>query len=342
MAVLAGIDEAGYGPLLGPLVVTGVAFELADDAIQDCLWDRLRTSVTRRSSKRDRRLPIFDSKRLYQRKDGLATLERTALVMAAAAGVTAGTFRELLAAIAPQTLDHLSSYPWYSGFDVQLPTANDPTAVTMQANAVSNDLRRCGLRFIGLFAEPLLEGHFNRLVHNTRNKAVVSMGLVLRIAQRIASATPGQQLRVCIDRQGGRMRYGPALTTAFECRHLHILAESDARSAYRLDRRNGPHQIEFITSGEEHHLPIALASILSKYLRELFMIALNRYWRDRIEGLKPTAGYYQDARRFLADIEPAIRSEHLQRALLVRDRKCRLTAVPGADRVPRGNGDRGS
>ena len=65
MAIVAGVDEAGYGPLLGPLVVTGVAFRVPDAVAEASLWDVLRGSVTRRASAKDLRLPILDSKRLY-------------------------------------------------------------------------------------------------------------------------------------------------------------------------------------------------------------------------------------------------------------------------------------
>ena len=33
MGLVIGMDEAGYGPNLGPLVVTGVAFEVPDDRL---------------------------------------------------------------------------------------------------------------------------------------------------------------------------------------------------------------------------------------------------------------------------------------------------------------------
>jgi hypothetical protein len=49
-------------------------------------------------------------------------------------------------------------------------------------------------------------------------------------------------------------------------------------------------------------LPVALASMASKYLRELAMRALNDFWGRRLTGLRPTAGYPSDARRFKTDI----------------------------------------
>ena len=39
--------------------------------------------------------------------------------------------------------------------------------------------------------------------------------------------------------------------------------------------------------------------------RELFMEMFNRYWLQQIPNLRPTAGYYADGRRFLAEISPA-------------------------------------
>jgi len=40
----------------------------------------------------------------------------------------------------------------------------------------------------------------------------------------------------------------------------------------------------------------------AKYHRELAMQALNAYWKEKIPGLRPTAGYPVDAKRFKADI----------------------------------------
>ena len=237
-----------------------------------------------------------------------------------AGGITVDSFRDLLGRIAPHVIDDLSDHEWYREFNIDLPVANDPVDVVLRANAVAKEMRDCGVRLVGVFSEPLLEGKFNRLVGGTRNKAVVSLGLAMRIVERVASVADGSTVHVFVDRQGGRQRYGPALMTAFDHRHLEILAESETRSAYRLDRNPGPATIEFLTDGEDRKMPIALASLFSKYLRELFMLAFNAYWADRVEGLRPTAGYYQDAKRFLVDIAPALERSGIGRDSLVRTR----------------------
>ena len=42
--------------------------------------------------------------------------------------------------------------------------------------------------------------------------------------------------------------------------------------------------------------------MVSKYVRELAMAAFNRFWCQRLEGLRPTAGYPIDSHRFRGEI----------------------------------------
>ena len=320
MAIIAGIDEAGYGPILGPLTVSGVAFRVPDDQADGCLWERLQASVTRSASRRDRRLPIIDSKKLYSRQAGLDGLERTSLTALRVSGHNPASLRDLLQVVSPDVPAQLDEYPWYCDFDVGLPLAVDAARIATQANALGRDCRNHGIDIAGFFCEPLLEGHFNRLVSRTRNKGVVLLGLVLRIVDRFMKLADGRPLHIFVDRQGGRARYATHLMTAFEGCDLQIVEESADRSAYVLRRANADVRIAFVVSGEDKHLPIALASILSKYLRELLMMGLNRYWQAHVPGLRPTAGYYTDGHRFLKDIAAAVQRTGVDRSLLVRSR----------------------
>ena len=60
--------------------------------------------------------------------------------------------------------------------------------------------------------------------------------------------------------------------------------------------------------------------MLANYLRELHMSVFNRYWRGYAEGLKPTAGYVQDARRFLEETESLRKQLETNPNLLIRSR----------------------
>jgi hypothetical protein len=87
----------------------------------------------------------------------------------------------------------------------------------------------------------------------------------------------------------------------FPERFIEIHGESRAQSVYRFGPAERRVEIRFRTKAEVC-LPVALASMASKYLRELAMMGLNAFWGARVPGLRPTAGYPQDARRFKAEI----------------------------------------
>lgn len=302
--IIAGIDEAGYGPILGPLVVSATAFEAPAELEAACLWEALRDSVTEGTSSRGGRVPIADSKKLYQRAEGLGRLERSVLAMVAAWRGMPPTVHDLLRLLCPAVLDSLTRYPWYLELEAPLPRAADAGSVRIAARRVKDDLSGRRMRIAGLWTEVLAEGEYNRQVAATDNKAVVLLSTTLRLAHRAAHAQPAQAARIVIDKQGARDHYGPALMRSFEDRRLRIEAEGDERSAYCLTGGGAALRIEFAEGGESRHLPTALASMVSKYVRELLMEAFNAYWARQAPGIRPTAGYYQDGHRFLREVRP--------------------------------------
>ena len=103
---------------------------------------------------------------------------------------------------------------------------------------------------------------------------------------------------------------------------LQVLEQERASQAYRIEGREEDRQLEihFRKDGESLSFPTALASMTAKYLRELHMILFNRWWHERRPELRATAGYPQDARRFLGEIEPIRRRLEVPFDLLVRHR----------------------
>jgi hypothetical protein len=73
-------------------------------------------------------------------------------------------------------------------------------------------------------------------------------------------------------------------------------------------------------AGGERALPTALASMVSKYLRELSMHAFNAYWRRHLPDLRPTAGYPGDSRRFKTEIAGVQQELGIEDHLLWRER----------------------
>lgn len=87
-----------------------------------------------------------------------------------------------------------------------------------------------------------------------------------------------------------------------------------------MTKENRVVEVHFRKECEQFSFCTALASMTAKYLRELHMVLLNRYWADQIPDIKPTAGYPQDAGRFIGEVEGIRRQLGIDSGLLVRSR----------------------
>lgn len=311
MAVVAGIDEAGYGPLLGPLVVSGAAFEVPDPAVDDDLWTRL-SEVVCRSPRDPTRVPVDDSKRLFSQGRGPRHIERTALAFAAASGHGPASFRGLLGAIG-ELGESLDAYPWHDGDDFTIPlAAGDATADAQRLRHAA------GACFLGVHCLPVMVEEYNALVGTHGTKSATLFLKTARLLERFWRDWGERGLVVHVDKHGGRNRYGLLLHQTFFGARICTLTEGPATSLYTVTDGSRHMTVGFHEGGDARHLPVALASIFSKYVRELFMHGFNAWWRARVPGLRPTAGYAVDARRFLCDIASARQRLGIPDRLLVR------------------------
>jgi hypothetical protein len=302
MATVVGIDEAGYGPRLGPLVVSAAAFEVRGgvDASAD-LWDALDGAVARTRRGGGGRLLVADSKAVYRAGTGLADLERGVLAALSAGGRPApASFRMLLGELCPDAPD-LCEAPWWS--DLSLPVAAETDAVASGARLLGD--ASCGARPTGIASRVVRAVRFNESLRRCRNKSVLLFQETMALVERALARYDGDVTFV-IDKHGGRHYYHPLLANHFFGRPVHPLHESPRTSTYEVasDRRTA--RLAFVEKADVAHLPVALASMASKYVRELFMKCFNTYWCGRVDGLAPTAGYAADSARFIATIRPAL------------------------------------
>jgi hypothetical protein len=134
--------------------------------------------------------------------------------------------------------------------------------------------------------------------HDSKGRALSEMSM--QLLQHVWQAADGDshdKALIIADKHGGRNRYHEFLPIVFGDRFIRCHNESTEQSRYGV----GNAEIRFETKSERH-MPVALASMVSKYLRELSMVLFNRFWTARQPGLKPTAGYPLDAIRFKNDI----------------------------------------
>jgi hypothetical protein len=167
-------------------------------------------------------------------------------------------------------------------------------------------------------AEMIDAGPFNQQLQTMGSKAAVNLCAVMRHVDAIWQRWPRDHPHVVVDRQSGRTHYLRPLQLAYPDAELTILDEDELISRYHLRKGDQEMTISFVTEAERRHLPVALASMTAKYLRELLMARMNRFFQQHMPELKPTAGYVKDGRRFLADIESVITGLGLDTRLLVR------------------------
>src|SRR5262249_44856634 len=135
--------------------------------------------------------------------------------------------------------------------------------------------------------------------------AVLGHGLA-ELLRHTRGLTGDESLRFFIDKHGGRNTYSAMLQEAFPDGVVTAQQEGMACSA---DQARGlPREIRlpFQPGADASHFGVALASMVSKYLREVLMRDFNRFWQRHAPDLKPTAGYPGDAARFFERIRPVL------------------------------------
>ncbi len=326
MSIVCGIDEAGYGPLLGPLVVGSSTFEIDDEraggrSLAQLLSPQVKWVKKDRdlsSSSGRKPLLVADSKRLYSKGRKIESLEDSVLAfVGASTGTIPRTLEELVALLGESWPAGL---PWYEAPGPELPLGEDFDRVSLAAEKLAKFLKERGIR-VRLSCRILSEPAFNGNVADAGNKANVLFNLALELILRAWDGWGAQKpggARWVLDKQGARKFYGDLLSASFPLASIEVKKEQDRHSAYVLDTQRGRATVDFIMGGEDRELPIALGSMVSKYMREAFMVAFNRHWRKLIPGIHPTAGYYGDAHRFLKDIGPHLSPIGLQSEAFVR------------------------
>ena len=376
MAWLIGVDEAGYGPNLGPLTIAATAWRVDSNRIEPSgepgrprpryfaakrslpendlsrapgsgttrlaglaslaefdLYEQLAKAVSREVD--GERIAIADSKRLYKPGGGLRLLERgvfAALMCRAAApervtkvtraglaenddahkeraargaetapANVALSWNSLLETLAADPADRRCELPWCDRFDLPLPVDASGDELAEVAQLLGNACGQAGVAPPKVRARMVFPAEFNDLVDKYDTKGAALSHVTIGLLRELIDQTDGEPVWCVLDKHGGRNRYGALLQHHFPEAWIETHDESRAASRYAWRLRETPITATFQTGGEAF-LPAALASMNAKYLRELAMRALNQFWARQIPGLKPTAGYPVDAKRFRAQI----------------------------------------
>lgn len=352
-----GIDEAGYGARLGPLVVSASLWEVhwpadfhADptdpnflDQADRLVWRDQFMPTDDHPAPHRHFVPwrVADSKQVFHAGQGLQTLQNiVASLLTAIEGPTRATIITESQA-PPETLDPAaldweataqcycqhaarvqptqSSAPppyWAQTVDAVGPLTRpanharhdspvelrDAKTSHTAAPHPANPWESSVLIPRALCSRIVSETDFNLGLRQHGNKANLLSATSLQLARDVLHHCPtNAPIIIDFDRHGGRKRYLSLLSEYLDADWPQVLQETAADSRYAWSQADRPLFARFCVDGEQRY-PVAVASLASKYARELGMHCVNAYWQAQAPTLRPTAGYPVDAARFLQDL----------------------------------------
>jgi len=298
-----GIDEAGYGPTLGPLVValTATGWPDGTDLMED-RWSSLSQIIqpvaVGRFRTKDSRLVVGDSKKIKVLSGGhqrLGAPWRTLFHTDLPAELSADDFISKVDCLGR---DELLAEPWWRcGHPVVL-VANCG-ASQLDNNSQMKPLFRAIILVVAV-------EHFNAICRQSGSKgAVTGNGWISLLSRFLGTVADGDVVEVLADKQGGRDRYGSMLLEATSGAGWVIPErEGAAESIYRCTGL--PYDLRLkVTPRAEASCPnVALASMIAKHMRDTTMEVFHSFWAALVPGLQPTAGYPGDAIRYIEAIQP--------------------------------------
>jgi ribonuclease HII len=275
-----GIDENGLGPRLGPLVATAVGFEL----------DSYAPKVLR---KLGARLGLDDSKQVSGFGQ-MAHAESVALAVIEA--VTGDLPRcsdealrcmsidsdEVLQRLCPTESMHQC---WQPSHSVALPAFG---GAVDDGRRILDRLRLAGVRVWHGRSAIACAGMLNHKAAFGQNRLRVNLSLFERLLLEARSAATGDVYAIC--GMVGGIRFYPAYVQHFSREALELLSAPKGWCSYRVA---GFGELHFVVDADRLHLPVALASIVGKYLRELAMARLHHFYVGHELSLPKVSGYHE-------------------------------------------------
>jgi len=279
--MIVGIDENGLGPLLGPLIVTAAAFK-AKTYDKDTFWKLAGPD-----------LPADDSKVLFSAKHP-AKSESAFLSWLNIFGAKTLSQADLLNEIGVKPYAPLpckTPAQICEPSQAPLPAWSNKKPQELSL-AIWNRFDRLGIKAHTIKAHQACPGLLNQeLAKEGMNKFRFDFELMIDLVKKLGAKQNGDLLALC-GKIGSTRRYGPWLK-AIDCQITDIVEETAKCSTYKID---GVGTLSFIRDGDGEHLPIAVASMVGKYLRELAMDQINAHLgRDR----KNSVSGYRDRRTAL-------------------------------------------
>jgi hypothetical protein len=338
MGILIGMDEAGYGPHFGPLVVAATAWQVPDsprlchgfdgqfaatngrngrstavlapplksgttkDQDTDCidLYRLLRNIVSKRIS--ERRIAIADSKVLFHPGLGLRQLERGVHAVLYSIRQTNCCWSDIVRYCQADPDGHHGKVCWPDGFDCSLPVDAATAELARLGSRFARACEASQVRPLFIRARLVFPAQFNELIehYGTKGGALshVTVGLLREVVDAVCPVAAATSPVFAVCDKHGGRNYYTSLLQHHFSEHW-IEPLFESHAESRYEWGQAESRVRVtFRMNGERFLPTALASMTAKYLRELAMRAFNQFWAARVKDLRPTAGYPTDSHRF--------------------------------------------
>lgn len=273
-----GVDENGLGPRLGPLVATACTLSV-------------RELDVAKARALGARLGIEDSK-VSSGFGSMAHAEGLALAIAEAAlGRPPLNADDVLAALSLDGIPALRA-PCPSSTQAQCWGELSVPAFGGKLALGRDLLRALGAskteaRVVRVRTAVLCAKTYNEALVRLSSKLVVDLELFERLVLDARQAAGADVIATC-GMVGGIRKY-PSRFQHFDPSKTAMLEEVKGRSAYRIE---GVGEVSFEVDADAHALPVAIASMVGKYIRELLMARLNQFYRGHDATLTNVSGYH--------------------------------------------------
>ena len=274
---IVGVDENGLGPLLGPLVTTAVSVETA------------RYSQKRHGAV-GRELGIDDSKNTAGFGRMAVAEGLTLALMQSRCGAVCADVDQLFAALLLDARDVLvrpcpettRSQCWSR--PLALPCFGGDAA---EGALILHKLARRGVQVTHVRSALACTGVLNQRLASGQSRVEVDLELMERLVLD-ARSQAGEELAAICGMVGGIRNY-LAKMRHFPLRGVAALKAPRPTLAFEV---NGVGKVQFEIDADANHLPVALASMVGKYVRELWMARQNRFYLEHDASLEEVSGYH--------------------------------------------------
>ncbi|HOK79430.1 MAG TPA: hypothetical protein PK303_00775 [bacterium] len=247
------LDENGYGPVMGPLVVTGVSGTADSEKFPE---------------------QIFDSKRLFSSRNSFPKIERIALsIFKIAYNRFPFTYNELFER-SFECVNGNSGICW-KNFP-EIPFSSDKVEIENYASNLQEYLKKNHICLLSIHSQVLCVQAFNNLSRKHLKKDFINYLMFEKII--LKHQKDYDHIVVKAGKIGGRNYYKKFLTSSFRHWEIHCQKENTAASEYLIKKDRKQILLTFLKNIESISFLGILAGIYGKYIRELFMIAINKFF----------------------------------------------------------------